>query len=82
MAGDFLIMVDSKGKLMYYTVEDQAQLIEYTTDNPIVQVFPNAIGTRCVIIDNTGNGTLYNPIDNTSIMIPNFQATTKQVLWD
>jgi len=82
IAGDFLIMLDAKGKLMYYTVEDQAQLIEYTTDNPIVAVFPNAMGTRCVCIDNTGNGTLYNPIDNTSIMVPNFQATTRLVLWD
>lgn len=65
-------MLDSKGKLMYYLIEDQAPLIEYDAENPFVNCFPNSMGTRCVLVDNTGNGTLYNPIDNSSIMIPNF----------
>ena len=33
-------------------------------------------------MDNTGNGILYNPIDDSSIFVPNFSAKTNQVLWD
>jgi WD repeat-containing protein 19 len=72
IANEFLIMLDTTGKVTYYLLEDQAPLCEYQTDNPIIKMFPNTAGTRVVLIDNTGNGTLYNPVDNTSLMIPNF----------
>ena len=72
IANDFLIMLDSSGKLMYYLIEDQAQLIEYASENPIERIFPNHSGTRCICIDSTGNGVLYNPVDNSAMMIPNF----------
>ena len=72
IANDFLIMLDSAGKLMYYLIEDQAQLIEYAGENPIERIFPNHSGTRCICIDQTGNGVLYNPVDNSAMMIPNF----------
>jgi hypothetical protein len=75
-------MLDSAGKLMYYLIEDQAQLIEYSGENPIERIFPNHSGTRCICIDQTGNGVLYNPVDNSAMMIPNFQAETVHLLWD
>jgi hypothetical protein len=45
-------------------------------------VFPNRKGTRIVCIDKTGNGFFYNPVNNTSIMIPNFSSETINVLFD
>jgi len=33
-------------------------------------------------MDNTGNGYLYNPIDDSSIFVPNFSSKTYNVLWD
>lgn len=33
-------------------------------------------------MDNTGGGFFYNPIDDSSLMIPNFSAETHKVLWD
>jgi len=82
MAGDFLLMIDANGKLKYYLIEDNTTICEHKSQNPIVKVFPNFSGTKCICMDNTGNGYLYNPIDDTSIFIPNFSAQTNQVLWD
>lgn len=78
----FLILLDGAGKLMYYLIEDQALLVEHQEQNQIVKVFPNRKGTRIVCLDNTGQGTFYNPITDSSIMIPNFSSETKNVLFD
>lgn len=72
IAGDFLLMIDANGKLKYYLIEDNSIICEHKTQNQIVKVFPNPSGTRCICIDNTGNGYLYNPIDDSMIFIPNF----------
>ena len=82
MAGDFLILVDASGKIKYYLIEDNATICEFKTNNPIVKIFPNYSGTKCICMDNTGNGFLYNPVDSLTIFIPNFSGQTKTLLWD
>ena len=82
LADNFLLMIDENGKLIYFLIEDAAIILEHSGQNPIKKVFPNRNGTKCVCIDDTGNGYLFNPVDETSILIPNFQAETKSVLWD
>lgn len=82
MAGDFLLMIDANGKLKYYYIEDNATICEHKSQNPLIKIFPNFSGTKCICMDNTGNGYLYNPIDDSSIFIPNFSSQTNQVLWD
>jgi hypothetical protein len=80
-----LILLDAHGKVSFHLIDDlsEAPLItQHQSENPIVKVFPNRKGTRVVCIDNTGNGYLYNPIDDTQLMIPNFSATTNEVLFD
>lgn len=72
MAESFLLMIDNSGKLIYYLIEDGAFVTEHRGQNPLVQVFPNRTGTRCVCIDNTGNGYLFNAVRETVQMIPNF----------
>jgi len=57
-------------------------LTEHKEQNQITKIFPNRKGTRVVCVDNTGGGFLYNPINDSSIMIPNFSADTQKVLWD
>jgi WD repeat-containing protein 19 len=82
IAGDFMILVDAQGKLKYYLIEDNATVCEFKSENPIVKIFPNASGTKCICIDNTGNGFLFSPVDDSSIFIPNFSPTTYNILWD
>ena len=33
-------------------------------------IFPNALGTRSVIIDDTHQGYLYNPVDDATLVLP------------
>ena len=82
MAGDFLLLVDAYGKLKYYLIEDNSTICEHKSQNPIVKVFPNQSGTKCVCIDNTGNGYLFDPVEDSILFIPNFSGTTHSVLWD
>lgn len=75
-------MVDAEGKMQYYLIEDEAFVLEHKGQNPLKKVFPNRAGTRCVCIDTTGNGYLFNPVDESVLLIPNFPASTTRVLWD
>jgi hypothetical protein len=51
--------------LKYYIIEDNSTIAEHKGENPIVKIFPNPSGTKVICMDNTGNGYLYNPIDDT-----------------
>lgn len=75
-------MVDTQGKLKYYLIEDNTMISEHRSQNPIVKVFPNKKGTKCVCIDNTGNGYIFCPVDDSMHFIPNFSAGTESILWD
>jgi hypothetical protein len=75
-------MLDAGGKLMYYLIDDQALLTEHREENKIVKVFPNKRGTRIICMDATGQGFFYNPVNDTSLMIPNFSADTVNALFD
>lgn len=55
---------------------------EHRSQNPIVKVFPNKKGTKCVCIDNTGNGYIFCPVDDSMHFIPNFSSNTESILWD
>jgi len=77
MTESFLILLDSDGCVKFYLIEnaDEAPLVmQHRGENQIVRVFPNKKGSRAVCIDATGNGYLYNPIDDTQLMIPNFSG--------
>ena len=82
LTDEFLIMIDISGKLTYYLIEENTVLLSYSPDNPIEKIFPNKSGTKCVCIDNTGCGFLYNPVDDSLSLIPNFSATVTRVIWD
>lgn len=61
---DFLFFVDTTGKLKIYLIEDNTIISEHRSQNPIVKVFPNKKGTKCICIDNTGHGYLFSPVDD------------------
>lgn len=79
---DFLILIDKAGWLKYYLADENTVVGEFRPENPIEKVFPNHSGTKCVCIDNTGCGYLYNPGDDSIALIPNFSSTVKNVVWD
>ena len=82
MTKDFLLMIDTVGRLKYYFLYEEAFIAEYRPENPIVKVFPNHTGTKCICIDNTGCGYLFNPVNDQSIILPNFSGNTERIIWD
>jgi len=82
MTEEFLIMIDKAGRLKYFLAEDSTMVAEFRPENPIEKVFPNHHGTKCICIDSTGCGYLYNPADDSIALIPNFSSTVKNVVWD
>lgn len=82
LTDEFLIMTDIAGKLKYYFIEENQVISEFNPENPIERVFPNRSGTKCVCIDNTGCGYLYNPVDDSMALIPNFSSTVTKAIWD
>lgn len=79
---EFLIMLDEAGRLRYYYIDANSIIADYKSENPLMKVFPNESGTKCIIIDNTGCGFLFNPVTGSSMILPNFAANTEKVLWD
>lgn len=71
-----MLLVDASGKLRYYYIDEHNVISEHRSQNPIVKVFPNQKGTKCVCIDNTGNGYLFSPVNDTMQFIPNFSSGT------
>lgn len=75
-------MIDISGKLKYYLIDESTIISEFSPENPIEKVFPNKSGTRCICIDNTGCGYLYNPVDDSMALIPNFSSSVTKAIWD
>jgi len=66
----FLIYSTAQGILVYYSIDDDQVPNEYRHETGISQIYPNASGTRCIIVDDKGQGLLYNPVDSTVLEIP------------
>jgi len=78
----FLIYTTKRGSVVYYSIEDAAVPNEYRHEAGITMLFPNASGTRCVFVDELGQGYIYNPVDSSLLEIPKFPKDAQRVLWD
>eukprot|EP00743_Colponemidia_sp_Colp-15_P004281 GILK01004618.1.p1 GENE.GILK01004618.1~~GILK01004618.1.p1 ORF type:complete len:1398 (-),score=319.35 GILK01004618.1:169-4362(-) len=79
---EMLIMGFNDGRIRYYYPKEGAFVSEFRHPEPIKKVFPNDSGTRCVFVDATGSGYVYNPVNDHALAIPDFSAMTERVLWD
>lgn len=82
MTSSFLIMLDSSSRIRYFYMDEPAYVSEFKFDNPISAVYPNSTGTRVVVIDITGAGLLYSPVNDVCLHIPNFSSNVSRVIWD
>ena len=63
------------GGVRFFSLNDWCILegIEYRHENSITNISPSPSGTRCIFIDVSGRGWLYNPADSTALEVPNFK---------
>ncbi|XP_040191059.1 WD repeat-containing protein 19 [Rana temporaria] len=82
LTGDFLIYGTNTGLVKYFYIEDWQYVNEYRHPVSIRKIFPDASGTRLVLIDEKSEGFVYCPQNDNLYEIPNFSPTIKGILWE
>ncbi|XP_069600695.1 WD repeat-containing protein 19 [Ranitomeya imitator] len=82
LTGDFLIYGTNSGLVKYFYLEDWQYVNEYRHPVSVKKIFPDASGTRLVIIDEKTEGFVYCPLNDNLYEIPNFSPTIKGILWE
>jgi WD repeat-containing protein 19 len=79
---DFLILLDSQGRIKYYNIEDDVFILESKSDLNIIKMYANKSGTRLVAIDSKGLGYLFEPSSEAFRQIADFPEKVERVCWD
>ncbi|KAM4052553.1 WD repeat-containing protein 19 [Anomaloglossus baeobatrachus] len=82
LTGDFLIYGTNTGLVKYFYLEDWQYVNEYRHSVSVKKIFPDASGTRLIIIDEKTEGFVYCPLNDNLYEIPNFSPTIKGILWE
>ncbi|CAN2388495.1 WD repeat-containing protein [Pristimantis euphronides] len=82
LTGDFLIYGTNTGLVKYFYLEDWQYVNEYRHPVSVKKIFPDASGTRLIIIDEKTEGCVYCPQNDNLYEIPNFSPTIKGILWE
>ncbi|XP_071981685.1 WD repeat-containing protein 19 isoform X1 [Engystomops pustulosus] len=82
LTGDFLIYGTNTGLVKYFYLEDWQYVNEYRHPVSVKKIFPDASGTRLIIIDEKTEGFVYCPQNDNLYEIPNFSPTIKGILWE
>ncbi|KAG8453594.1 hypothetical protein GDO86_000286, partial [Hymenochirus boettgeri] len=82
LTGDFLIFATDTGLIKFFFLEDWQYVNEYRHSVSVRKIFPDATGTKLVLIDEKAEGFVYCPLNDIMYEIPNFSPTIKGVLWE
>ena len=84
LTAQFLIYGTDAGTVEFFYLTEWAMLsgAELRHNVGIKAIYPNGQGTRLVIMDENGDGFLYNPVTSDFTPIPEFPTTCTNVLWD
>eukprot|EP01013_Petalomonas_cantuscygni_P015686 TRINITY_DN32571_c0_g1_i1.p1 TRINITY_DN32571_c0_g1~~TRINITY_DN32571_c0_g1_i1.p1 ORF type:complete len:1413 (-),score=393.21 TRINITY_DN32571_c0_g1_i1:294-4532(-) len=78
----FLIYATDRGHIIYFSFDEWTTVNEYLFERPIKQFWPNPSGTRVVLVDESNQASVYNPVNDHAIPVNGFPAETEVVLWD
>lgn len=67
---DFLIYGTKRGAVHYFGLADWAPVSEFRHPEPIVSLWPNALGTRCVFVDAASRAFVLNPVAEAAVGVP------------
>jgi WD repeat-containing protein 19 len=79
---DFLVYATTRGSIYFYSLFDQTSVTEHRFDLPITHLFPNVLGTRVIVFDETHQASVYNPVDNSTVPIERLSGNVDKILWD
>lgn len=82
LTNDFLIMLDTAGKIRYYHLEDQTFIVEFKpAECQIVKIYPNFSGTRVVCFDNKGLAYLFEAAQEQFLPLEHFPSRAEKVIY-
>lgn len=79
---DFLFYGNARGGLRVYNVRDGQNIGEHTCPSGVAQVFPNATGTRVVVVLRSRSAYVYSPATDELVEVPEFPPAVDTVIWD
>ncbi|GMH58387.1 hypothetical protein TrST_g1003 [Triparma strigata] len=84
LTSHFLVYGTDSGTVEFFYLTEWAMLggAELRHSCGIKSVYPNAQGTRLIVVDENDDGFLYNPVTGDFTPIPEFPANSTQVMWD
>ena len=82
MTERFMTYGTNQGTIVYFSLEDWTIISEYRNTIGIRSLYPNPAGTRLAFIDDTNEGYIYSPVDDSICNIENFGMDTDKILWD
>jgi WD repeat-containing protein 19 len=86
LTDDFLIYGTRRGVLKFYALRETGagggSVAEYRCPGGCVAVYPNATGTRVVVLDDTGSAFVYGPATDEMTFVPEFPSGVDAVIWD
>ncbi|KAJ7557745.1 hypothetical protein O6H91_04G007600 [Diphasiastrum complanatum] len=82
---DFFIYGTNSGSIVYYYVDDRGPsfINEYRNyETGIQRLWPNKLGTRLLFEDDHHSLYIYNPLNDQTLLVPDFNGILETALWD
>ena len=82
MTKEFLIYGTQRGVITVVYLPEMSVVAEFRHEGAIVDVFPNALGTRIAFVDASRSAFLLSPVDDSVLPLPRLPPNLKGILWD
>lgn len=82
ITNDYLIYSTDSGSLHFFSMEDWNQVNVFRHSTGIRSIHQDFTGTRLVIVDDLGQGFIYNPVNDALHKIPDFPSKIQGLLWE
>ena len=82
MTKEFLIYGTQRGVITVVYLPEMSVVAEFRHEGAIVDVFPNALGTRVAFVDASRSAFLLSPVDDSVLPLPRLPPNLKGILWD
>nr|XP_039264721.1 WD repeat-containing protein 19-like [Styela clava] len=82
ITNEYLIYSTDMGSLHFFSMEDWNQVNVFRHANGIRSIHQDYSGTRLVIVDDQGQGFIYNPVNDALHKIPDFPSNIQGLVWE
>uniref|UniRef100_H2YLV9 Anaphase-promoting complex subunit 4 WD40 domain-containing protein n=1 Tax=Ciona savignyi TaxID=51511 RepID=H2YLV9_CIOSA len=82
LTNEFLIYGTDTGNLNFFFIEDWSSVNTYRHSTQIRSIYPDCSGSHVGVIDDKGDGFIYNPVNDSTLEIPSLPTHCHGILWE